>query len=62
MTTSAKPRTSSVTTSPSGACSVRNRRPAPPLSYTAATRHASATRIGLMDSTVPIEALVSEVE
>lgn len=28
------------------------------LAYTASTRHASGTRIGLMDSTVPIEAIV----
>lgn len=32
-----------------------------PLAYTAPNRHASGTRIGLMDSTVPIEALVSGV-
>ena len=32
------------------------------LAYTASTRHASDTRIGLMDSTVPIEALVSSAE
>ncbi|MDD6186094.1 MAG: GIY-YIG nuclease family protein [Bacteroidales bacterium] len=31
------------------------------LAYTGVNRHASDTRIGLMDSTVPIEALVSEV-
>ena len=49
---------SSVTTSPSVACSVHNRRHAPPLSLTASNRHASGIRIGLMDSTVPIEALV----
>ena len=29
------------------------------LSYTGVNRHASDTRIGLMDSTVPIEALLS---
>ena len=28
------------------------------LAYTGVNRHASVTRIGLMDSTVPIEALV----
>ena len=28
------------------------------LSYTGVNRHASDTRIGLMDSTVPIEAIV----
>ena len=28
------------------------------LSYTASNRHASDTRVGLMDSTVPIEAMV----
>ena len=33
-----------------------------PLSYTASTRHASDTRIGLMDSTVPIEALLGAGE
>ena len=37
------------------------RRHAPPLSYTAPNSHASGTRIGLMDGTVPIEALVSGV-
>ena len=31
------------------------------LAYTGVNRHASATRIGLMDSTVPIEALVNEM-
>lgn len=46
---------------PSGACSARSRRHAPPLSHTASTRHASDTRIGLMDSTVQEEALVSGV-
>ncbi len=30
-----------------------------PLSLTASNRHASGTRIGLMDGTVPVEALVS---
>lgn len=30
-----------------------------PLAYTASTRHASGTRIGLMDNTEPIEALLS---
>ncbi len=44
---------SSVTTSPPVACSVRNRRHASPLSYTA------CTRIGLMGSTVPVEAMVN---
>ena len=29
------------------------------LAYTGVNRHASATRVGLMDSTVPIEALLS---
>ena len=38
--------------------SVRNHRHAPPLSYSGLNRHASATRIGLMDSTVPVEAVV----
>ena len=47
------------TTSPSVTCSFRNRRHAPPLAYAALTRHASATRIGLMDGTVPVEAMVS---
>ena len=32
------------------------------LSYTGVNRHASDTRIGLMDSTVPIEALLSSAE
>lgn len=32
------------------------------LSYTGVNRHASDTRIRLMDSTVPIEALVSSAE
>ena len=50
------------TTSSSVACSVRNRRHAPPLSLTASNRHASDTRIGLMDSTVPGEAMVGGVE
>ena len=31
------------------------------LSYTGVNRHASDARIGLMDSTVPIEALVNGV-
>ena len=43
------------------ASSVLNRRHAPPLSHTASNRHASDTRVGLMDSTVPIEAMVSGV-
>jgi hypothetical protein len=38
-------------------------RPSPPsrtsLSHTASNRHASDTRIGLMDCTVPVEALVN---
>ena len=42
-------------------CSVRNRRHAPSLAYTGVNRHASATRIGLMDSTVPVEAMVGGV-
>ena len=50
---------SSATTSPYGGCSARNRRHAPSMSYTGVNRHASDTRIGLMDSTVPIEALVN---
>ncbi len=32
------------------------------LAYTGVNRHASDTRIGLMDSTVPIEALVGAGE
>ena len=32
------------------------------LSYTDVNRHVTDTRIGLMDSTVPIEALVSSGE
>ena len=44
-----------------GASSVSNRRHAPSLAYTGVNRHASDTRIGLMDSTVPIEALVNGV-
>ena len=32
------------------------------LAYTASTRHATDTRIGLMDSKVPIEALVTTSE
>ena len=59
--TSAMWRTSSATTSPSGACSARSRRHAPPLSYTAPNCHASGTRIGLMDSTMPVEAMVFEM-
>ena len=31
-------------------------------SYTGVNRHASDTRIGLMDSTVPVEAMVGGVE
>ena len=33
-----------------------------PLSHTASTRHASGTRIGLVDNTVPGEAMVGGVE
>ena len=32
------------------------------LAYTGVNRHATDTRIGLMDSTVPIEALVTTVK
>ena len=54
-------------TNPSPPCRNRRRPPQnrgrPPsrssLSHTASTRHASDTRIGLMDSTVPVEALVN---
>lgn len=44
----------------------RQLRPSPPsrssLSHIASNRHATGTRIGLMDSTVPGEAMVSGVE
>ena len=46
---------------PSVACSVRNRRHAPSLSHTASTRHTAFTLIGMMDSTVLVEAMVGGV-
>ena len=50
--------TSLSTTSPSVACSVRKHRHTPPCLTPPPTRHASGTRIGLMDSAVPVEAMI----
>ncbi|MBQ4441856.1 MAG: hypothetical protein II899_07130 [Bacteroidales bacterium] len=54
----ARPGTSLSTTSPSGACFVRKHRHTPPCLTPPPTRHASGTRIGLMDSAVPVEAMI----
>lgn len=56
--TSARLNPPSATTSPSVTCSVRNRRHTPPCLTPPPTRHASGTRIGLMDSAVPVEAMI----
>ena len=60
--TSTRPKPSSPTTSPSVASSVRDPLSRTSLSHAASNRHASDTLIGLMDSTVPVEAMVSGVE